>query len=121
MATGAVQYLRLVGGRDALLRARSRELSKPGPVAPRQDEPLHPDTPDLNPAGGTKLSRLRCSFIAAIPSSTGSTAIPWRFAFALKRDAFAGRGAFRGSSAARTGRTISGSRPKAFTRRTAKS
>src|SRR5213080_2888242 len=59
----AVQDVRLVRERDQLLRARVRERSKPGPVAPRQDEPLHPDTPDLNPAGGTKLSRLRCSFI----------------------------------------------------------
>src|SRR5205823_11054972 len=44
----AVQDVRLVRERDQLLWARVRERSKPGPVAPRQDEPLHPDTPDLN-------------------------------------------------------------------------
>src|SRR3989475_11788937 len=117
----AVQDVRLVRERDQLLRARVRERSKPGPVAPRQDESLHPDTPDSNRVGGTKLSRLRCSLIAAMPSSAERTAIRWRFAFALERDAFRGRSAFRRSSAERTGWTILGSRPNATTRRTAKS
>src|SRR5207247_8106213 len=117
----AVEDVRLVRERDELLGSRVRQGPEPGPVAAGQDESFHAGPHDLNRAGGTKLSRLRCSFIAAIPSSAETTAIRCRFAFALVREEFGGRGAFMFRSADRTGLASEGSRAKAFSNRTANS